>query len=330
MKYLLSPSLLLAGLLGGVPAHAALERAAFVSLGASVMRVEAPRPHGGFSLGSGVAVGADKVVTNCHVTRDAREVHVVRHGVRWPAQSQASDLSRDLCLLDVPGLQAPVVPLGRSASLAIGQPVTALGYTGGIGIQSSSGEVVDLHRHDGARVIQSTNWFSSGASGGGLFDDDGRLVGILTFRLRGGEAHYFAAPAEWVSQMLAESRSGSFRKVMPLDSQPLPYWQARASAQPHFLKAAVLVRDARWGELETLASEWSRNDPDDAEPWYLLGAALDRLDRPGEARRALECALRLEPAHAQARTRLTELAARDSATTGAARDSASPCPAARP
>jgi serine protease Do len=305
----LLPVLFVAGLTSA-PARGALDQAAYVNLAASVLRVEAPRQRGGYALGSAVALAPDKVMTNCHVTRDALEVHILRGGLRWPARSQASDLSRDLCLLDVPGLDAQPVALGSAATLAIGQQVTALGYTGGLGIQNSTGEVVQLHRHDGGQVIQSTNWFSSGASGGGLFDDEGQLVGILTFRLRGGESHYFAAPVEWVRQMLAETARGTFRKVMPLDSQQLPYWQASASSQPRFLQAAVLVRNDRWRELEALASEWSRTEPDDAEPWYLLGTALDKLGRQHEARLALECSAHLEPTRADVRQLLADVTSR--------------------
>lgn len=286
---LLPPLLVLLPMLAAQPtARAALDQAAYVSLAASVLRVEAPRQRGGFSLGSAVAIEPDKVVTNCHVTRDALDVHILRGGLRYPARWQAADIGRDLCLLEVPGLGAQPVALGKAATLTIGQPVTALGYTGGVGIQNSTGAVVQLHRHDGGRVIQSSNFFNSGASGGGLFDDEGRLVGILTFRLRGGESHYFAAPVEWVAQMLLEAQRGSFRRVMPLDSQQLPYWQAGPSSQPRFLQAAVLLRGDRWAELEALARDWLKAEPDDAEPWQLLATALARQGRGDEAGAALQ------------------------------------------
>lgn len=279
----------------------------FVALAGSVLRIEAPRESGGFAMGSGVAVGPELVVTNCHVTREARAISVVRGGVRWSVSAQAADVDRDLCLLEVPGLQAPPVPLGTTGALAIGQPVAALGYTGGVGLQNSPGEVVELHRFDGGRVIQSSNWFTSGASGGGLFDGNGALVGILTFRLRGGAAHYFAAPVEWVRQLLDERRRDQFRRVMPIDSRRLSYWQVPAAGQPLFLRAQVLQRDQRWGELAMLAYGWVREDADDAEPWHLLGTALEQLDRPAEARAALECAMRLAPAHAAVRAQLDGL-----------------------
>jgi serine protease Do len=295
-------------------ADAALERAELIGIAGSVLRIEAPRASGGYSIGSGVAVGDDRVVTNCHVTRDAQAITVVRGSVRWPASGQVVNAERDLCLLTVPGLAAPAARLGRSGSLAIGQMLSALGYTGGLGIQSSDGEVVELHRHDGAHVIQSSNWFSSGASGGGLFDESGALVGILTFRLRGGETHYFAAPVEWVQQLLDSAGSAA---ATPPNPRALPYWQVPADAQPRFLRAALMRRESRWGDLAALADEWLQSAADDAEPWHLLGLALSRLNRTGEALAALECSLHLSPAHAAVRSSLDALRAALPATDAA-------------
>ncbi len=295
------------GLLVATSARGEVDRVALLGLSASVLKIEARRVQGGYSLGSGVVVGTETIVTNCHVTRDALTVSVLRGGVRWVADSQRSDVDHDLCLLHVPGLQAKVVALGRAERLATGQMVTALGYTGGLGMQNSEGEVLGLHRHDGGRVIRSSNWFSSGASGGGLFDQDLRLVGILTFRLRGGEAHYFSAPAEWLQAMLDAPDAGGYSAVGPDRSPQQPYWQRPVVDQPRFLKAALLQRDDRWPELATLATEWAHADATDPEPWFLMGVALDQMDRLPEAQRALECSLAIEPASAAARARLAPL-----------------------
>ena len=308
-------------------ALAAMERADSVALGASVYRIEVPAARG-YGLGSGVAVAPDTVVTNCHVIGDAESIFVVRGGVRWAATARSRDRDHDLCLLGVPGLEAPAVRLGQSEQLRPGQPVTAIGFTGGVGIQVSDGEVVQLHRHDGARVIQSSNWFSSGASGGALFDEERRLVGILTFRLRGGEAHYFSTPAEWVARLVTQPP-----RVEPeaLGAAPpgLHFWQDGAPSQPLFLRAAVLQQNARWPELETLANGWARRQPAQSEPWALLGTALEQQGRLQEAHTALTCSARLAPGDAAMQTRLVALALaltpiRDDAP------SASPCPAERP
>lgn len=277
--------------LAATPCWADIDRAALIGLSASVLKIEALRVQGGFSLGSGVVVAPETIITNCHVTRDAVKVNVLRGGARWLAEAQRSDIDHDLCLLRVPGLQGRVVALGRSDRLKPGQAVTALGYTGGLGLQNSPGEVLALHRFDGSHVVRSSNWFNSGASGGGLFDEDLRLVGILTFRLRGGEAHYFAAPAEWLVPMLETPGPAAFNDVMPERSQQVAYWQRPFVEQPRFLKAALLQRDDQWRALESLAVEWARDDASDPEPWYLMGVALARMDRLPEAQRALDCSL---------------------------------------
>lgn len=283
----------IAGLAATLPTAAAVDRAAFMQLSRSVLQVEGVRSNGSLSLGSGVIVADGHIVTNCHVTRGAGEIFVVWGAMRWRATSQAADTGHDLCLLQVPKLPGEPVALAPTSELLSGQPVTALGFTGGIGIQNSPGEVVAVHRYDGGHVIQSTNWFTSGASGGGLFDDDLRLVGILTFRLRGGVAHYFAAPVEWVQRLLADRQA--FHEIRPDLPGPPAYWERPLADQPPFLQAAVLERDGKWSELETLAVEWSQRDAGNPQPWYLSGRALTEMNRLAEARAALERCLTIEP-----------------------------------
>ena len=306
---------------GATPAWAEIDRAMLLGLSASVLKIEALRVQGGFSLGTGVVVAPERLVTNCHVTHDALKINVLRGGVRWLAVSQRSDVGHDLCLLRVPGLRASVVALGRADRLARGQPVTALGYSGGMGMQASPGQVLALHRLDGTRVIQSSNWFSSGASGGALFDEDLQLVGILTFRLRGGEPHSFAAPVEWLRALL-DAAAHDDADIAPDRSEQLAYWQRPLRDQPKFLNAALLERDGRWPELESLANEWLRADASDPEPWYLLGLALAQTDRLPEARQALECALAIAPAFPFASARLASVNARQ----GLADRAAAPAP----
>lgn len=292
--------------LAAMPARAEMDRSALIAMSASVLKIEALRVQGGTSIGSGVVVAPERIVTNCHVTRDALKINVLRAGLRWPVDAQRSDVDRDLCLLHVPGLQAPAVDLGRTDRMTPGQPVTALGFTGGLGLQNSRGEVLALHRFDGGRVIRSSNWFSSGASGGGLFDDDRRLVGILTFRLRGGDAHYFAAPVEWLAVLLDSPEQLGYHEVAPEPSRRPTYWQRPFSEQPRFLKAALLQRDAQWLQLESLATEWAHEDALDPEPWSLMGLALAQMDRLPEAQRALECSTAVGLAFAAGSARVDE------------------------
>jgi len=284
------------------PALAVLDAGMLIRLSTSVLKVEVIRAQGGYSLGSGVVLGADRVATNCHVTRDARQISVLQGGLRLPAQSQQVDAYHDLCLLHVRGIESTrAVELGRPEQISVGQPVTAVGHTAGA-LQSSAGEVRALHRMDGGRVIQSSNYFNSGASGGGLFDAEARLVGILTFRLRGGNAHYFAMPAEWLTRLLPDTDGA--QRIEPLARDELAFWELPAQAQPPFLRAAVLEAAGDWRALQPLAIDWADRDAGDPEPWYLLGLALARQGQPDGARLALECSLAIEPDFESARHEL--------------------------
>lgn len=286
----------------------AFDQATFVRVSAAVTQVETLRADGSIGLGSGVVVAPGRVVTNCHVTSDAVSIQVTRGGDRMPVRAQAADVDHDLCLLDVPGLPNMPVSLGNASALRVGDRVLALGFTGGFGLRRSPGHVVALHPLDGAPVIQSSNLFNSGASGGGLFDEQGRLVGVLTFRMRGGEAHYYSAPVEWLAPALAGG--ARFEPVAPLPPGALTFWQRAPESQPAFLRAARLAQGQQWQELFELASRWTRDAASDPTSWYSLGLAAEGLGRQPEALNSYERTVSVDPRHARGWLRLGLLSAR--------------------
>jgi serine protease Do len=297
-------ALLAACLLTSGPACAEpLDRKALMRLGRSVLRIEAVNGSGRVAIGSGVIVAQDRVVTNCHVTRHATRVTVVHGSARASAEAQAAEVAHDMCLLRVPGLQAAAVPLAKAQGLRQGQAVVALGYTGGTGLQISNGSVVALHRWDGSHVIQSSNGFTSGASGGGLFDGNGALVGILTFRLRGGKAHYYAAPADWLIDDLREEPF--FAPVQPLSGRA--FWEEAPDAQPRFLQAAALEHAAQWPALARLAERWEREVADDPEPSYLQAVAHEGMGELESAVAAWRRSLDIDPGYSRSWAGLARL-----------------------
>lgn len=302
-RRLLGSALVAACLLSSNGAHAEFDRRSLILLGRSVLRIEAEGAGGRLQLGSGVVIAKERVVTNCHVTRNATNISVVQAGARWSVQSQAVDAERDLCVLQVPGLPNPAVTLGRAASLREGQELAALGYTGGPALQISGGSVVALHHWGGHLVIQCSNGFTSGASGGGLFDRDGNLVGILTFRLPGGRTHYYAVPAEWLADSM-ELRM-RFGQVRPHDG--LSFWQRPVSAQPLFLQAATLERAGQWDDLLHLADRWAHEDGADPEPLYLRALAYEHLGRDAAAVQSWQRSLDVDPGYSRSWARLAQL-----------------------
>lgn len=167
------------------------------------------------SLGSGVAVGPELVVTNEHVVADGKTIKV-RHGTRtWTATLSVCSPQSDLCLLSVPDLDAPVVPLRRS-TIAPGERVYALGAPEGLELTFSEGMISAVRvGPSGQRLIQTSTPISHGSSGGGLFDIQGRLVGITTFYVKDGQSLNFALPAELVSEMVQRLRPPSGQKGGP-------------------------------------------------------------------------------------------------------------------
>lgn len=283
---------------GAVAWGADLDRSRVMALAGSVLKVEVIKEGGGYSLGTGVSVAPGKFVTNCHVTREAEKIALVRGGVRWPVASELSDLEYDLCVLDAPDLKEVVpVPLGSARNLKVGQIVAAVGFTGGMEMQLHPGVVRGLHELHGSKVIQSTTAFTSGASGGGLFDEQGRLVGILTFRLRGANAYYFSAPVDWIAARIADM--DGYDKVGPLTGTR-PFWAQPMESLPYFMQACSLEADGKWDEMLKLTDKWSGAEDGNPEPWFLRGNAYTRLDRREGAVKAYRKAVALDPGFGQA------------------------------
>lgn len=258
---------------GSDPVSAAVNGATVLALSRGVVKVEVVNDAGVYFVGTGTVVANELVVTACHVTRSARRIDVLHGGLRHRAISQRSDTEHDLCVLRVPGLDAQAVLVGRSASLEIGQEVLAIGFTGGAGLAPASGTIERLYSLDGGQVVQSDAAFSSGASGGGLFDGDGSLVAILLFRMRGPGPQFFAVPVEWLG--LAVDGARLFEPVAPL-SEVAPFWQRPLDVLPFFMRANAMAAEQRWDDLYRLANQWHQIDTHDPEALYVRGLCENR------------------------------------------------------
>jgi serine protease Do len=172
------------------------------------------------SLGSGVILDpSGLIVTNHHVIEQAQEITVVLADRReFPAHVLRSDERTDLAVLkiNVPGENLPVLEMGDSDSLQVGDLVLAVGDPFGVGQTVTSGIVSGLARtavgiSDFRSFIQTDAAINPGNSGGALVDMDGKLVGINTaiFSRSGGSIGIgFAIPTSMVRIELEGARSG--------------------------------------------------------------------------------------------------------------------------
>jgi S1-C subfamily serine protease len=155
------------------------------------------------SLGSGVVIGRDQVVTNCHVLAKAKRAAVTRDDVSYGATLEWPDVERDLCILKVPNLDAPAVTVASAEGMKTGSRVYAIGSPRGLDRTISDGLLSGVRRSANGEFIalQVTVPISPGSSGGGLFDNRGRLIGITSFQLKEGQNLNFAVPATWIKDV---------------------------------------------------------------------------------------------------------------------------------
>ncbi len=141
----------------------------------------------GINVASGVAVSSNRVLASAHVVVGATAMSVsTLDGHTYPSKIMGSDADTDLVLLDVPGADLSFQPLAGAAA-KVGQPVVAVATTKG----NHAYLALDIISRLNLLVTTSTGSMLAGllgaelnttaeTSGGGLFNTNGQLVGILT------------------------------------------------------------------------------------------------------------------------------------------------------
>ncbi len=293
-------ALVLTTLLQALAAQPACADAYDPEWGARVLKIVVTRADGIRELGSAVSITGERVVTNCHVVRDASLIETEQAGKTLLAQSDLRDAYRDLCFLTVPGYQAKPAPMIDIGQTRVGLKVLAVGYPGGK-FSVSKGKIIGLYtcECDGGKVIQTSAPFDRGASGGGLFDQEGKLVGILTFKSRNGGNFHFALPVGWLRHM-AE------RPIDPIGGGN-SFWEEPGKESGYFLAACDLGAKKNWRALSSLASEWSTQEPNNPEAWMALGRARLGLLQTEAAVTAFQRVIMLDSTHAEAKWALQQL-----------------------
>jgi Trypsin-like peptidase domain/TonB C terminal len=154
--------------------------------------------------GSAVLIAPGRFVTNCHVLERGKQFVISRREdkVIERALLVNYERGRDLCELDLaqarPGFDKPA-EIAPADSLHIGETVFAIGSPRGMELTISNGIVSGFREaNKGMKLIQTTAPISPGSSGGGLFDDQGRLVGITTLAAKESQNLNFAVSAQFI------------------------------------------------------------------------------------------------------------------------------------
>jgi Do/DeqQ family serine protease len=138
-------------------------------------------------LGSGVIVSpAGYILTNNHVIEEADEIEVMLNdGRKSIAKVIGTDPETDLAILKIELTELPVITLGNSDALSIGDQVLAIGNPFGVGQTVTGGIVSALGRtqlgiNTFENFIQTDAAINPGNSGGALVDVNRHLMGINT------------------------------------------------------------------------------------------------------------------------------------------------------
>ena len=218
------------------------------------------------SQGSGVVVdAAGVVVTNLHVIRGQSQVSVkLANGDIYDDVSVVDvDERKDLVLLKIKAFGLPAAPLGNSDQVSTGDHVVVIGSPRGMDLTVSDGLVSAVRDSgEGYKLFQTSAAASPGSSGGGMFNEYGELVGILSLKLTTGENINFAVPVNYLRGLMSTQPSMTLAQLaarFPAASTAAPSGQPTstpAAPSPAFLKLQSLLGNARYKNEKATDTSW--------------------------------------------------------------------------
>jgi serine protease Do len=168
--------------------------------------------------GTGFILTSDGlIVTNRHVVEDQNSTYkvVLADGTTYDAQIKSIDTINDFAVIKVDAKNLPVVELGNSIDLKVGQWVVAVGNALGqfqntvtVGIISAKDRQVTASDSSGGSsenldgMLQTDAAINSGNSGGPLVNLAGQVIGINTAVASGAQGIGFAIPIDSVKSAI--------------------------------------------------------------------------------------------------------------------------------
>ena len=195
----------------------------FGNRGGPQRQVQTPERVG---FGSGVIISKDGyIVTNNHVIDKADVISVkLNDGREFKGRIIGTDPSTDLALVKIEGEDLPIIPVGDSDRLKIGEWVLAVGNpfnmasTVTAGIVSAKARSLGVYNNGVESFIQTDAAINQGNSGGALVNAQGELVGInsVLYSPTGAYSGYgFAIPTSIMTKVIADLKQyGTVQRAM--------------------------------------------------------------------------------------------------------------------
>lgn len=164
--------------------------------------------------GSGVIITSDGyIVTNNHVVEGGQNIRVcLQDGTEYEATLIGTDSYSDLAVIKINATGLPAATLGTSSSMTVGDPVFAVGNPLGVlsssvsqGIISGLDRTINVDGHN-MTLMQTDAAVNPGNSGGGLFNANGELIGIVNAKSYGldVEGIGFAIPMDTAKSIIMD------------------------------------------------------------------------------------------------------------------------------
>lgn len=160
------------------------------------------------SLGSGFLVRDGAIATNLHVVEGAVRGYAKLVGQKTKYDIEgimAVDPARDLVVLKISAVGLPVLPLGNSDDVQVGDIVYAVGNPLGLEGTFSQGIVSGIRKVGTDKLIQITAPISPGSSGGPVLNSKGEVIGVSVATFRGGQNLNFAIPSAYLKALLEKT-----------------------------------------------------------------------------------------------------------------------------
>ncbi len=265
-----------------------IDKALLLKAFGSIVMVRGYTESGSLAYGSGVIVGKGEVITNCHVLRRTKNPWISQGEDSFSIIDIRIDTWQDLCLLNIHNLNRDPVPIGSSKDLIKGQALAAIGHSSGSPVPlTTGGYVISTYKYNNGKIILSSAKFKLGASGSGLFDMNGNLVGINTFKTT-GYGSYYAMPIDWLDNLRKKERQNKFL------IQGKALWEEDENKKPYFLKIAIPKVKEDWKNLSKITKEWIEKEKDNSEAWYEYGFANEKLSNLNIAQNAYNKSIHLD------------------------------------
>lgn len=300
-NYILNTTLLLLGL--SQPTWAEPSSELVYNLKGTIVKIHTVTTSGGQGSGSGFVVAENLVATNCHVLANAVGVNITALGETYIPVGVRADWKHDVCILRSQYLPLKPATFSDNANLIYETSTFSIGFPGGAAKPLTTiGKIKALYAWDDSHVIRTSASFQMGASGSPLFDDQGKVIGMSTFKSPGTQGYFYNVPAKWIKAAMSLPETD---KVIQTGT---PFWDAPLEQRPYWMQVVLPMQAGKWQDLLDVAVKWSKQSPDDPEANYYLALAQQNLGDIPRAKSLFQKSLAANPHHASSLLALAKIA----------------------